>query len=78
MSQDAASGEATSLTRATVSAPSRRAVSASSTRSGLRPDCEIARKSAPAIRGRALKIEPIDGPTEETTSPMRISRRYLA
>ena len=46
-SASAASGESSSLTRATTKAPPRRARPATAaSRSGLRPDCEIARQSS--------------------------------
>ena len=52
-SQASASGDAVSLTMAIVIAPPARAASASRSRSGLRPDCEMARKSAFATFGAA-------------------------
>ena len=48
-----ASGERSSLTRASTCAPARRAASTEASRSGLLPDCEIARHSAPSARGWA-------------------------
>src|SRR3954463_14401447 len=42
-----ASGESGSLTRATTIAPESRAAWAAASKSGLRPDCDIARQSMP-------------------------------
>src|SRR5688500_14082360 len=72
-----ARGEDVSLTSATVSAPSSRPAWARLRMSGLRPDCETARKSAPRILGRASYTDVTDGPTEAVTRPEWISRRYL-
>ena len=52
-SQVEASGEEVSFTSATVSAPSSRPAWARLRMSGLRPDCDTARKSASRMRGRA-------------------------
>lgn len=49
----AASGEPGSLTMARQKAPAPRAMAVWRTRSGLRPDCEMAMNSAPAMRCRA-------------------------
>jgi hypothetical protein len=52
ISQEAARGLSVALTSAAVNAPACRAIAAVSTRSSLRPDCEIARNSWPSRRSR--------------------------
>lgn len=79
MSATAASGESMSLTRLTTKAPAALAASAETTRSGLRPDCEIARKRAPrSFRQGVEYTELTDGACEAVGVSARVSMRYFA
>ena len=60
-----ASGEFGSLTKATTIAPESRAARAAASKSGLRPDCDIARQSMLRSESGALKTENIEGESED-------------
>ena len=70
-----ASGESGSLTKATTIAPESRAAPAAASKSGLRPDCDIARQSMLRSESGALKTEKIDGESEDVRMPSRVSTR---
>ena len=76
-SHAAASGAPVSFRMPTTSAPPRRAARASSIRSGLRPDCEIARNSAPSSTSEVPYVETMLGPIDATGSPSVVSIRYF-
>src|ERR1051326_4437538 len=60
-----ASGESGSLTSATTIAPESRAAAAAASRSGLRPDCDIARHSVLRSESGASKTEKIEGESDD-------------
>ena len=70
-----ASGESASLTKATTIAPESRAARAAASKSGLRPDCDIARQSVLESESGALNTEKIDGDSEDDKMPSRVSTR---
>ncbi len=70
-SQADASGDAGSFTTASVSAPPARACSAEAIRSGLRPDCDMATKSAPRRRCGQWYTDASDGIAAAATRPSR-------
>ena len=72
----AASGEAASLTRATVCTPWRRASSSTATMSGERPDCDIPMTSASRMSGFAPYRVSVDGAASDTASELRTANRY--
>ena len=75
----AASGDASALTMLTTSAPASRAALAESTRSGLCPDCEIARNNVRSrLRHLVWKIDEIDGECDATGVAVSISIRCFA
>ncbi len=47
-------------------------------RSGLRPDCEMARYNASVMCGRAAYTELTDGAAETVMSPSCVSNTYFA
>src|SRR5256885_12840780 len=67
-----ASGESGSFTRATTIAPESRAAWAAANKSGLRPDCDIARQSVLRSESGALKTEKIEGESEDDKTPNRV------
>jgi hypothetical protein len=70
-----ASGESGSLTSATTIAPESRAAPAAASKSGLRPDCDIARQSVFPSESGALNTENIEGESEDAKMPNRVSTR---
>src|ERR1700755_1732732 len=73
-----ASGELSTLTRATIMAPAVLALATVASRSGLAPDCEIANITVPRRSALAAYTELTDGAAEDVRMPSRVSMRYLA
>ena len=72
-----ASGEPSAFTSATTKAPASRAARVVTRRSGLRPDCEIARKRQSARSWRRV-TDDTDGAADAVSTPRRVSKRYFA
>ncbi len=73
-----ASGESSELHSATTQAPQDFALAAAASRSGLRPDWEIARNKTPRRSGFASYSELSDGAAEEVSTFVWLSMRYFA
>src|SRR5437763_10802296 len=73
-----ARGESSSFTAATTSAPASCAARADATRSGLRPDCEMARKRQSRRSWRAPYTDATDGAADDVMTPSLVSKRYFA
>src|ERR1700735_5164542 len=73
-----ARGDDSALTSATTRAPPFFAARTVASRSGLAPDCEIARNIVPARFGAASYTEVTEGAAEEVRMLSRVSMRYFA
>ena len=72
-----ASGDVSSFTSATTSAPALACASTVASRSGLRPDCEIAMHNARRVDTGASNSDTTDGAADATGTPTIVSIRYL-
>ena len=73
-----ANGEDSAFTSATTRAPAFFAARTVASRSGLAPDCEMARNTVPARFGTASYTDVTEGAAEEVRTLSRVSIRYFA